>query len=138
MASVDTKETLEHWEFNVEYETEDDKENTNAINFKNKTDKDEKKIKEEIRKVIRQIVASVTFLPLLDCICSFDVSISLRHTYSMSEKEESFHTASAKAVLVEKKKRLASVEVLTNEEGEFWVKGKNHPDNIKVVTLSDD
>ena len=72
LASVETKETLERWEFNVEYEGDDDKENSN---FRNKTDKDEKKIKQEIREVIRQITASVTFLPLLDCICSFDVLI---------------------------------------------------------------
>merc|ERR1712083_567892 len=37
--------------------------------------KDEKKIKSEIRDVIRQITASVTFLPLLDCLCSFDILI---------------------------------------------------------------
>ena len=30
------------------------------------------------------------------------------------------------------------VEVLTNEDGEIWVKGKNHPDNIEVLTLTDD
>jgi hypothetical protein len=36
---------------------------------------DEKKIRQEIRDVIRQITASVTFLPLLDCICSFDILI---------------------------------------------------------------
>lgn len=71
LASVETKETLERWEFNVEYEG-DDKENST---YNNKTDKDEKKIKQEIREVIRQITASVTFLPLLDCICSFDVLI---------------------------------------------------------------
>merc|ERR1711953_1440172 len=62
LASVETKETLERWEFNVEYEA----------------DGDDKKIKQEIREVIRQITASVTFLPLLDCICSFDVLI---HTH---------------------------------------------------------
>ena len=33
------------------------------------------KIKSEIRDVIRQITASVTFLPLLDCLCSFDILI---------------------------------------------------------------
>ena len=76
LANVETKETLERWEFNVEYETEENKENLNSTNgLKNKTDKDEKKIKQEIREVIRQITASVTFLPLLDCICSFDVLI---------------------------------------------------------------
>ena len=37
--------------------------------------KDEKKIKQEIGAVIRQITASVTFLPLLDCLCSFDILI---------------------------------------------------------------
>lgn len=71
LASVETKETLERWEFNVEYDLED-KENSH---HRNKTDKDEKKIKQEIRDVIRQITASVTFLPLLDCKCSFDVLI---------------------------------------------------------------
>ena len=77
LASVETKETLERWEFNVEYEADgDDKENLSSNkNYRDKTDKDEKKIKQEIRDVIRQITASVTFLPLLDCKCSFDVLI---------------------------------------------------------------
>ena len=79
LASVETKETLERWEFNVEYEADgDDKENLSSNknkNYRDKTDKDEKKIKQEIREVIRQITASVTFLPLLDCICSFDVLV---------------------------------------------------------------
>ena len=75
LASVETKETLERWEFNVEYEMDENKENSSGNNYKNKTEKDEKKIKQEIREVIRQITASVTFLPLLDCICSFDVLI---------------------------------------------------------------
>merc|ERR1719249_389049 len=44
--------------------------------------KDEKKIKSEIRDVIRQITASVTFLPLLDCLCSFDILI---YTHSNTE-----------------------------------------------------
>ena len=80
LASVETKETLERWEFNVEYEADgDDKENLSSNkNYRDKTDKDEKKIKQEIREVIRQITASVTFLPLLDCICPFDVLI---HTH---------------------------------------------------------
>ena len=75
LASVETKETLERWEFDVQYETEDNKENESGNKHREKTDKDEKKIKQEIREVIRQITASVTFLPLLDCICSFDVLI---------------------------------------------------------------
>ena len=75
LASVETKETLERWEFKVEYETDNEDKENKTGNFKDKTEKDEKKIKQEIREVIRQITASVTFLPLLDCICSFDVLI---------------------------------------------------------------
>lgn len=71
LGSVETKEILERWEFKIEYETEDGKENQ----FVETSNKDEKKIKAEIRDVIRQITASVTFLPLLDCLCSFDVLI---------------------------------------------------------------
>ena len=67
--SVESKEVLERWEFKVENETtEDGKIVEEAV-------KDEKKIKGEIRDVIRQITASVTFLPLLDCLCSFDILI---------------------------------------------------------------
>merc|ERR1712083_980241 len=56
-------------EFKVENETKEDGEGVaEAV-------KDEKKIKGEIRDVIRQITASVTFLPLLDCLCSFDILI---------------------------------------------------------------
>jgi len=43
--------------------------------YRETSKKDEKQIKQEIRDVIRQITASVTFLPLLDCICSFDILI---------------------------------------------------------------
>merc|ERR1712018_604880 len=75
LASGKTKETLARWEFDVQYETENNKENESGNKHRKKTDKDEKKIKQEIREVIRQITASVTFLPLLDCICSFDVLI---------------------------------------------------------------
>merc|ERR1711978_619005 len=71
LASVETKETLERWEFKVEYETDNEDKENKTGNFKDKTEKDEKKIKQEIR----QVTASVTFLPLLDCICSFDVLI---------------------------------------------------------------
>lgn len=67
--SVETKETLERWEFKIENEVDSEgKVVEGAV-------KDEKKIKGEIRDVIRQITASVTFLPLLDCLCSFDILI---------------------------------------------------------------
>ena len=72
--SVESKEVLERWEFKIENETIDGKLVDEAV-------KDEKKIKSEIRDVIRQITASVTFLPLLDCLCSFDILI-YTHRYA--------------------------------------------------------
>lgn len=101
LTSVETNEILERWEFKVEYETEDETEikkfermigenvdpnvadETGAEdgvvkrskNYCNASKKGEKTIKQEIRDVIRQITASVSFLPLIDCICSFDILI---------------------------------------------------------------
>ena len=74
LSSVDTQETLERWEFNVEYSNEESGA-AGAAGAANTSSKDLKKIQGEIRDVIRQITASVTFLPLLDCLCSFDILI---------------------------------------------------------------
>merc|ERR1712126_724878 len=41
LASVETKETLERWEFKVEYETDNEDKENKTGNFKDKTDKDE-------------------------------------------------------------------------------------------------
>jgi len=78
--SVETKEVLERWEFHVEHEMEVDKDGVKKVI--EEAVKDEKKIRSEIRDVIRQITASVTFLPLLDCLCSFDILI---YTHSNTE-----------------------------------------------------
>ena len=97
LTSVETKEVLERWEFKVEYETDENQEskegnenanpNSNAPqskaqmgakkdkNYCNLSKKDEKAIRKDIGAVIRRITASVSFLPLLDCICSFDILI---------------------------------------------------------------
>ncbi|KFM72511.1 Mitotic spindle assembly checkpoint protein MAD2A, partial [Stegodyphus mimosarum] len=61
-----TKEPLERWEFQIKCEGELD------IGGKSKS-KDIKEIQKEIRNIIRQITASVSFLPLLDTACMFDV-----------------------------------------------------------------
>jgi len=73
LKNVGSQEVLERWEFKIEHETvtgEDGK-----VKFVDEAVKDTKTIKGEIRDVIRQITASVTFLPLLDCLCSFDILI---------------------------------------------------------------
>lgn len=66
ISNYHTKETLERWEFNIQCEGELD-------SGGQPKSKDIKEIQKEIRNIIRQITASVSFLPLLDNQCSFDV-----------------------------------------------------------------
>ncbi|KAG8185449.1 hypothetical protein JTE90_022380 [Oedothorax gibbosus] len=66
ISNAHTKETLERWEFKIQCEGELDAGG-------NKKSKDIKEIQKEIRNIIRQVTASVAFLPLLDTACSFDV-----------------------------------------------------------------
>ncbi|KAL7571114.1 hypothetical protein ACA910_014723 [Epithemia clementina (nom. ined.)] len=96
---VDSMETLERWQFNVTVQEEEDGQTTssgrggggenhppNAMmmattatttdkpNSKNKN-KSLKEIHNEIQAIIRQITASVTFLPLLQEPCTFDLLV---------------------------------------------------------------
>lgn len=64
-----TLEVLERWDFNVEYESNPNQEGGE------KSDKPLKQIKNEIREVLKQIASSIAYLPLLDCLCSFDIQI---------------------------------------------------------------
>lgn len=69
ISGVETNETLERWTFNVETD--------NAVvdgesKPKQKTQGD---IVKEIQSIIRQIVSSVTFLPLLSEPCTFDMLV---------------------------------------------------------------
>lgn len=74
VTNVHTKETLECWDFKVQTELEDVTENTDP-NAPVTSNKQIKRIQQEIGSVMRQISATVSYLPLLDCICSFDVLI---------------------------------------------------------------
>ncbi|KYM80137.1 Mitotic spindle assembly checkpoint protein MAD2A [Atta colombica] len=82
ITNVNTKEVLEKWDFKVDYE--DQKANgTDSIikgDLPEVGTKDVKTIQKEIREVIRQITGTVSFLPLLDCLCSFDIL-----TYTVSD-----------------------------------------------------
>ncbi|KAG7199024.1 hypothetical protein KM043_017935 [Ampulex compressa] len=75
ITNVNTKEVLEKWDFKVDYEGQ----TPNGTNGNANTalpevgTKDVKTIQKEIREVIRQITGTVSFLPLLDCLCSFDI-----------------------------------------------------------------
>lgn len=69
ITNVKTMEVMERWDFKVEYEGDikDDKEQT--------SEKPIKQIRNEIRDVLKQIASAVAYLPLLDCLCSFDILI---------------------------------------------------------------
>ena len=79
--NIDTHEPLERWQFDVEC----DKTMTETSKPKEKSLKD---IQNEIRDVIRQITATVTFLPLLDAPCAFDILIYTDKDQDVPEKWE--------------------------------------------------
>jgi len=67
--NLDDGEVVERWQFNVECDKSvigDDK---------SLQKKDVAEVKKEIQGVIRQITASVSFLPLLDFPCAFDILV---------------------------------------------------------------
>ncbi|KAF5281549.1 hypothetical protein FQA39_LY05084 [Lamprigera yunnana] len=68
ITNVKNREVMERWDFNVQYEGD-------VCNPDRKSDKPLKQIQNEIRDVLKQIASSVAYLPLLDCLCSFDIQI---------------------------------------------------------------
>jgi len=66
ISDIVNKEVLERWQFDIE---------TTDIDENSSLEKDEKRIKQEMSDVLRQITASIAFLPLLEARCSFDVLI---------------------------------------------------------------
>ncbi|XP_068630486.1 mitotic spindle assembly checkpoint protein MAD2A [Battus philenor] len=82
--NVANKETLECWDFNVQYEDGD----AALSKEKNETvgSKELKKIQQEIREVMLQVAATISYLPLLDCRCSFDVLVHAKSNCDVPEK----------------------------------------------------
>lgn len=74
LTNAHSKEVLECWEFQVQCEPADS-ENGDPNNPT--SGKELKRIQQQIVSVMRQILATVSYLPLVDCIRSFDV---LTHT----------------------------------------------------------
>ncbi|CAH0556989.1 unnamed protein product [Brassicogethes aeneus] len=70
ISNVKTLEVMERWDFKVEYEG-----NVGDGDSEQTSEKPLKQIKNEIRDVLKQIASSVAYLPLLDCLCSFDIQI---------------------------------------------------------------
>jgi mitotic spindle assembly checkpoint protein MAD2 len=89
VSGVDSGETLERWQFNVTLDEDADAENSRPNSQKAAPSK--KSIKEihgEIQAIIRQITASVTFLPLLNEPCSFDLLVYTKKDAALPSKWE--------------------------------------------------
>lgn len=69
ISNIATKEVMERWDFKLQYEGSGD------LNPDSVGNKELPKIQKEIRDVLRQICSTVSFLPLLDCPCAFDLQI---------------------------------------------------------------
>ncbi|XP_062543136.1 mitotic spindle assembly checkpoint protein MAD2A [Armigeres subalbatus] len=83
ITNVHTKEVLECWDFKVQNEPGDGP----KIDPKNPTSSKElKKIQAEIRDVMRQIAATISYLPLIEYICTFDVLIHTMKHADVPEK----------------------------------------------------
>lgn len=91
VSNVHTKEHLECWDFKIDSDDMPDQNkdpNTNIDPNNPTSSKDLKKIQTEIGAVMRQIAATVSYLPLLECICSFDLLI---HTLKDCEVPENWN-----------------------------------------------
>lgn len=73
ITNVHSKEVLEQWDFKVHCEPPADGAKVDPANPT--ASKELKKIQAEIRDVLRQIAATISYLPLMEKICTFDVLI---------------------------------------------------------------
>ncbi|XP_043917474.1 mitotic spindle assembly checkpoint protein MAD2A [Protopterus annectens] len=79
--SIENGEVLERWQFDIECDKTMKEDSAPR-------DKSEKAIQDEIRSVIRQITATVTFLPLLETACAFDLLVYTDKDLQVPEKWE--------------------------------------------------
>lgn len=69
VTSATSQEVLERWTFDIQTDTHVVSQNKDG----SKVEKSEAAITQEIQAIIRQITASVTFLPLLNDTCTIDL-----------------------------------------------------------------
>ncbi|NXM82974.1 MD2L1 protein, partial [Oenanthe oenanthe] len=81
ISSIESSEVLERWQFDIECDK-------TAKDDNGPREKSQKAIQDEIRSVIRQITATVTFLPLLESACAFDLLIYTDKDLAVPEKWE--------------------------------------------------
>lgn len=85
---VESKVTLERWQFNIEQDRSVTAESRGKA-------KSQKEITKEIQAIIRQITASVTFLPLLEEPCTFDLLI---YAYEDAQVPGTWEESDAKTI----------------------------------------
>nr|CAG4652115.1 EOG090X0C57 [Triops cancriformis] len=98
LKNATTFEAIERWGFQIKSETN---KTTGESGAKTEGEKDLKEIQKEIREVMRQITASVSFLPLLDIACSFDIQVytaSDCDTPSSWKEDSAYHIANPQEV----------------------------------------
>ncbi|XP_064097345.1 mitotic spindle assembly checkpoint protein MAD2A-like [Macrobrachium nipponense] len=83
VTNVDNKEVLERWSFNIQHEAGFGPHSAKEGKVGNK---ELKIIQKEMRDIIRQITACVTFLPLLDCVCAFDLLVYTNENADVPDK----------------------------------------------------
>lgn len=98
MTSVSSNEVLERWEFDINVDTE-------ITADSGSREKDPKVIQGEIQALIRQITASVTYLPLLEELCTFDL---LMYTNKDTNTPQTWEESDAKFITNSQQVRLRS------------------------------
>ncbi|XP_008322266.1 mitotic spindle assembly checkpoint protein MAD2A [Cynoglossus semilaevis] len=81
ITGLETNEVLERWQFDIECDK-------SAKESSTPREKSIKTIQDEIRSVLRQVTATVTFLPLLDTPCAFDLLVYTDKDQIVPEKWE--------------------------------------------------
>mmetsp|Transcript_26626 Transcript_26626/g.51919 ORF Transcript_26626/g.51919 Transcript_26626/m.51919 type:complete len:206 (-) Transcript_26626:97-714(-) len=82
ITALETKEVLERWNFDIQTEARA------VADPSMESEKSDKEIMGEIQAIIRQITASVTFLPLLQDACTFDLLIYTDNDVSVPQAWE--------------------------------------------------
>eukprot|EP00897_Mesotaenium_endlicherianum_P008117 jgi/Mesen1/7333/ME000377S06557 len=98
VATVGTRQVVERWAFNIEADTD-------VVSTGATREKPDKEIMGEIQAIIRQITASVTFLPLLEEPCTFDL---LAYTGLDSKVPTSWEESDARLIVNSQEVKLRS------------------------------
>ncbi|KAJ1643360.1 Mitotic spindle checkpoint component mad2 [Coemansia erecta] len=72
--SRESRETIERWQFDIQLVGEDNGD-AGSTTEKQKTPKSEKALQMEIQAIFRQIAASVSFLPIIEEKCTFNILV---------------------------------------------------------------